>query len=133
MKTLSTLLIQNLQKGSRYLADLLEKESVEAWEERKRKARVLGDTAATKTASSDGLNAPGGDGGDHAAGMPFLLRRVELKNRERKCEVTNENMWKYVKEFAMEEDAVGVVEIILILVVLISLVIIFKEQLTALV
>lgn len=39
-------------------------------------------------------------------------------------------MWKYVKEFAMEEDAVGVVEII---VVLISLVIIFKEQLTALV
>ena len=28
-KTLSTLLIQNLQKGSRYLADLLEKESVE--------------------------------------------------------------------------------------------------------
>ena len=39
-------------------------------------------------------------------------------------------MWKYVKEFAMEEDAVGVVEIILILI---SLVIIFKEQLTALV
>ena len=36
-------------------------------------------------------------------------------------------MWKYVKEFAMEEDAVGVVEIILILVI------IFKEQLTALV
>lgn len=30
--------------------------------------------------------------------------------------MTNENMWKYVKEFAMEEDAVGVVEIILILV-----------------
>ena len=38
-----------------------------------------------------------------------------------------------IKEFAMEEDAVGVVEIILILVVLISLVIIFKEQLTCLV
>ena len=37
------------------------------------------------------------------------------------------------KEFAAEEDAVGVVEIILILVVLIGLVIIFKEQLTALV
>lgn len=39
----------------------------------------------------------------------------------------------HVKEFMQEEDAVGVVEIILILVVLISLVIIFKEQLTALV
>lgn len=36
-------------------------------------------------------------------------------------------------EFAGEEDAVGVVEIILILVVLIGLVIIFKDQLTSLV
>ena len=43
------------------------------------------------------------------------------------------NLWKYMKEFAVEEDAVGVVEIILILVVLISLVIIFKKQLTNLV
>ena len=38
------------------------------------------------------------------------------------------NIWRCVKEFAIEEDAVGVVEIILI-----SLVVIFKEQLTALV
>ena len=38
-----------------------------------------------------------------------------------------------LREFAMEEEAVGVVEIILILVVLIGLVIIFKEQLTSLV
>ena len=37
------------------------------------------------------------------------------------------------RRFAEEEDAVGVVEIILILVVLIGLVIIFKEQLTNLV
>ena len=37
------------------------------------------------------------------------------------------------REFGREEDAVGVVEIILILVVFISLVIIFKEQLTNLV
>ncbi len=43
------------------------------------------------------------------------------------------NLWKYMREFAAEEDAVGVVEIILILVVLISLVVIFKEQLTSLV
>lgn len=47
-KTLATLLIQNLQKGSRHLSDMLERESVEAWEERKRKARVLGEAAATK-------------------------------------------------------------------------------------
>lgn len=38
-----------------------------------------------------------------------------------------------VKALAREEEAVGIVEIILILVVLISLVIIFKDQLTSLV
>lgn len=43
------------------------------------------------------------------------------------------NIWKHMKEFVAEEDAVGVVEIILILVVLISLVVIFKQQLTSLV
>ncbi len=43
------------------------------------------------------------------------------------------NLWETAKAFAAEEDAVGVVEIILILVVLIGLVIIFKEQLTSLV
>ena len=47
-KTFSVLLIQNLQKGSCCLADLLEKESMEAWDERKRKARVMGEAAATK-------------------------------------------------------------------------------------
>ena len=40
---------------------------------------------------------------------------------------------KTAREFVREEDAVGVVEIILILVVLISLVIIFKDQLANLV
>ena len=38
-----------------------------------------------------------------------------------------------VKNFLMEEDGIGVVEVILILVVLIGLVIIFNEQLTDLV
>lgn len=37
------------------------------------------------------------------------------------------------KNFLIEEDGVGVVEMILILVVLIALVLIFKKQLTALV
>ena len=40
---------------------------------------------------------------------------------------------KLTHNFIEEEDAVGVVEIILILVVLIGLVILFKEQLTDLV
>ena len=40
---------------------------------------------------------------------------------------------KMLKRFFMEEDAIGTVEMILILVVLIGLVLIFKEQLTNLV
>ena len=40
---------------------------------------------------------------------------------------------RLMREFLWEEDAVGVVEIILILVVLIALVMIFKDQLTSLV
>ena len=42
-------------------------------------------------------------------------------------------MRSLMKSFLVEDDAVGVVEIILILVVLIGLVIIFKEQLQSLV
>lgn len=41
--------------------------------------------------------------------------------------------WRFAKGFVREEDAVGVVEIILILVVLIGLVVIFRDQLTSLV
>ncbi len=37
-----------------------------------------------------------------------------------------------LKDFFREEDGVGVIEIVLILVVLISLVIIFKQQITTL-
>ena len=40
---------------------------------------------------------------------------------------------EFVKDFLQEEDAVGVVEIILILVVLIGIVMIFKDQLTSIV
>ena len=40
---------------------------------------------------------------------------------------------RLMREFLWEEDSVGVVEIILILVVLIALVMIFKDQLTSLV
>lgn len=44
-------------------------------------------------------------------------------------------MWRlwYIREKFREEDGIGVVEVILILVVLIGLVIIFKSQLTSLV
>ncbi|MGI6069549.1 MAG: type II secretion system F family protein [Blautia sp.] len=47
-KTLATLLAQNLKKGNQGLLQMLEQESVTAWEDRKRKARVLSEAAATK-------------------------------------------------------------------------------------
>lgn len=47
-KTLAALLVQNLQKGSRRMSEMLEREAMEAWDERKRRARVLGEAAATK-------------------------------------------------------------------------------------
>lgn len=49
---------------------------------------------------------------------------------EKKGKDSNMNEWEI---FCQEEDAVGVVEIILILVVLIGLVVIFKDQLSSLV
>ena len=44
-------------------------------------------------------------------------------------------MWRWyrLKQVLQEEDVIGVVEVILILVVLIGLVLIFKSQLTSLV
>ncbi len=44
-----------------------------------------------------------------------------------------ENTTTVTEEFFREEDAIGVIEIILILVVLIGLVLIFKTQLTSLI
>ena len=54
---------------------------------------------------------------------------AERRRKSREMKKLNEWVWDFIKE----EDAVGVVEIILILVVLIGLVIIFKEQITNLV
>ncbi|MBQ8637663.1 MAG: hypothetical protein IJ468_00675 [Lachnospiraceae bacterium] len=42
-------------------------------------------------------------------------------------------MWKKMKQCMVSEDGVGTVEIILILVVLIALVVIFREQLISMV
>lgn len=47
-RTLATMLMQNLKKGNQQLLVTLEKESAEAFEERKRYARVQGEAAATK-------------------------------------------------------------------------------------
>lgn len=47
-KTLSTLLVQSLRRGSGSLEAQLEREATDAFEERKRMARILGEKASTK-------------------------------------------------------------------------------------
>lgn len=47
-KTLATLLSQSLKKGSKGIMDLLEREAQDAFEDRKRRARIIGDKAGTK-------------------------------------------------------------------------------------
>lgn len=47
-RTLATLLSQNLKKGSRGLLEILERESLSAFEDRKRQAKIMGEAAATK-------------------------------------------------------------------------------------
>lgn len=47
-RTLSLLMTQNLQKGNREIAELLKKNAAEAFEERKKRARILGEQAGTK-------------------------------------------------------------------------------------
>lgn len=56
----------------------------------------------------------------------------EYKNKK---ERGGKNMaeWKTWKDFLREEDGMGTVEIILIIVVLVGLVLIFKEQITEIV
>ena len=51
--------------------------------------------------------------------MNYLMIKEQIKNK--------------IKSFIYEEDGIGTVEMILILVVLIGLVLIFKEQLNSLV
>ena len=47
-RTFSTLLVQNLTKGGAEMASILSREAEEAFEERKKRARILGEQAGTK-------------------------------------------------------------------------------------
>lgn len=47
-RTFSTLLVQNLMKGGSEMAAILGREAEEAYEERKKRARILGEEAGTK-------------------------------------------------------------------------------------
>lgn len=60
------------------------------------------------------------------------MKEYRMETSKEKMSEENSDRKKF-REFLREEDGMGTVEIILIVVVLISLVIIFKRQLTSLV
>ena len=60
------------------------------------------------------------------------MKEYRMETSKEKMSEENSDRNKF-REFLREEDGMGTVEIILIVVVLISLVIIFKRQLTSLV
>ena len=60
------------------------------------------------------------------------MKEYRMETSKEKMSEENSDRKRF-REFLREEDGMGTVEIILIVVVLISLVIIFKEQLTNLV
>ena len=110
------------------MADILEQEALDAWDERKRKARVLGRGRRHETASSHGDDAGCGNGDYYDSCFSIFLWIKDGGGDIYEKPVGNSE-----SPSRRRKDAVGVVEIILILVVLIGLVIIFKEQLTSLV
>ena len=121
---LSTFLTQNLKKGSSTLLQQLKEESVQAEELRIQNARKLSEEATTK------LLLP----------MVMLLVVVMVMIMvpafsnaglyEKEGMVMGNNKLKSFRQFLTEEDGMGTVEVILIIVVLVGLVIIFKEKIT---
>jgi Flp pilus assembly pilin Flp len=62
-----------------------------------------------------------------------VIKTAVKENKKNKMAVLCGKLKENIKNFWQDEDGMGVVEIVLIIVVLIGLVIIFKSQITALV
>ena len=62
-----------------------------------------------------------------------VIKTAVKENKKNKMAVFCKKSKENIKNFWQDEDGMGVVEIVLIIVVLIGLVIIFKSQITALV
>ena len=62
-----------------------------------------------------------------------VIKPAVKENKKHKIAVLCRKVKENIKNFWQDEDGMGVVEIVLIIVVLIGLVIIFKSQITALV
>ena len=110
---------------SAFLHDRTKEQCTQAWGKGRNEASV-----------SDDPDAGNCDGDFDGTGISGILRNPIRGSRgktKQEKEKKRRSSMDHVTAFLKEEDGVGVVEIILILVVLISLVLIFKKQLTSLV
>ena len=82
-----------------------------------------------QAASAHGNDAACGDADDYVTGV-FVSNNVRKVKNGKEKRMKKLKTWK---QLLKEEDGMGTVEIILIIVVLVGLVIIFKEQITAIV
>ena len=74
-KIFSTLLIQNLQKGSRQLSDMLERESLAAWGRNESARPGFWGSSCDKAFVSYGADAFGGHGDHYDSGISLILWR----------------------------------------------------------
>lgn len=111
----------------------MKQESQEAFEERRSAGENNRRKGIDKASSSDGHDACGCIGHTHGSGIFVLLCIGDVFIPTTAGKEREVGIMKLISEFWKEEDAVGVVEVILILVVLIGLVLIFKKQLVSLV
>ena len=130
----AVMLSQNLRKGTKGLAELLQREAAGAFEERKAAARKLGEETSTRLLGPMFL----------MLGVVLMIIVVPAFLRFR---FKKKGRGRYVEKIYREHERTGadvcgrnagrnrlsVVEMILILVVIIALVLIFKTQLTTLV
>ena len=129
-RKLSGLLEQNVRNGAEGLRKALETEMESAFEEEKALARRRGEEASTKLMLPLFLmlmiimvmvSVPA-----------FLAFGILKMGRKEKKYMDKAYLVREVKSFLMDEDGVGVIELVLILVVLIGLVIVFKKQINTL-
>ena len=120
-KKFSQLLIQYIKRGSKGMQALMQQEAAEAENAETRSGKTVGRNSRNEAIDADDVIV------DHCV-VDCYGAGIFVDVKRGVC-----GMKDLCRRFFYEETAVGVVEMILILVVLIGLVIIFKQQLTSIV
>lgn len=131
---MGALLSQNLKKGAKGISEMLRMEAVQALEDRKSRARQLGEAGRRGRNQTFDLNAFDADHRDYDRSCTGIFVDPGVGG-ERMKEVKKKlwTGWIRIQKILTEKDGISTVELILVLVVIIGLVIIFKKQLNELV